>query len=160
MDMTLFRRNLPNFTFGFDTLLDDIERFATYAAPSKFPPYNILQLDDENYHIEVAVAGYKRDDIQVIHDKEHRRLVIKGEIEKSEEDETRNYTYRGLSNRNFTLSFFIGDHFEVADASLVDGLLDIQVNKFMPEEMKPKQIEIQSKPLLESKTSKKKLKVA
>lgn len=154
MDTNLIRRTLPSVSFGFDSLLDEIDRVMGHPHPAKFPPYNVIKVDDQNYRIDVAVAGYKDTDLEVTHDKEKHRLSISGSIQEKTEDDV-NYIHRGLSNRNFELKFFIGDHYEVNDVFLDNGQLTLNLSKVIPEELLPKSIPIRM-PL----EKKKKLKAA
>jgi molecular chaperone IbpA len=104
---------------------------------SQFPPYNVKKVDEDNYIIELAVAGYSREDIDVKVEKD--TLTIKSEKEK---DEKSDFLHRGIAGRNFTQHFTLGEYMTVKSASLENGLLSINIERELPEEAKPKTIKI------------------
>ena len=124
---------------GFDRMFDTFEsRFANQLA-SNYPPYNILKDDDDNYVIEVAVAGFKKDEITVEVDQD--QLVIKGQ--KSETANTTTvYMHRGLSARDFVRQFTLAEHMVVNGATIQDGVLQVNIQRIVPEELKPRLIDI------------------
>jgi molecular chaperone IbpA len=104
---------------------------------SQFPPYNVKKVDEDNYTIELAVAGYSREDLEIKVEKD--TLTIKSEKEK---DEKSNFLHRGIAGRNFTQHFTLGEYMIVKSASLENGLLLINIERELPDEAKPKTIKI------------------
>jgi molecular chaperone IbpA len=104
---------------------------------SQFPPYNVKKVDEDNYTIELAVAGYYREDLEIKVEKD--TLTIKSEKEK---DEKSNFLHRGIAGRNFTQHFTLGEYMIVKSASLENGLLLINIERELPDEAKPKTIKI------------------
>lgn len=104
---------------------------------SQFPPYNVKKVDEDSYVIELAVAGYSREDLDIKVEKD--TLTIKSEKEKDEES---NFLHRGIAGRNFTQHFTLGEYMVVKSASMENGLLSINVERELPEEAKPKTIKI------------------
>lgn len=110
---------------------------STKTNDGGFPPYNVIQLEDEDkYLIELAVAGYSKDSLEVT---EHEgTLTIKGE----RKDHENKYLHKGIAGRNFTRTFSLAEYMHVTSSNLSDGMLYIVVERDVPEEKKPKQIEI------------------
>jgi molecular chaperone IbpA len=104
---------------------------------SSFPPYNVKKVDEDNYVVELAVAGYDREDIDVTVDKD--TLIIKSERENDEKSE---YIHKGIAGRNFTQTFTLGEYMTVKSASLDNGLLTVKIERELPESAKPRQIKI------------------
>ena len=126
-------------TIGFDRmqrLLDATTRMDE-SVPS-YPPYNIEALGEDAYRLTMAVAGFSNDDLDVTV-KEHT-LSISAEVAKNDADHA--YLHRGIAGRSFERSFALAEHIKVAGANLVNGLLHIDLNREVPEEKKPRKIEI------------------
>ena len=105
---------------------------------NKYPPHNVYK-DGDNYVVEIALAGWEEDDISVI--VENLELTIKGE--KQDSDRTaRHMAYKGISTKNFSKKFVLAPHYVVTDATFKNGLLTIEVNHHLPEELKPREIKI------------------
>ena len=105
---------------------------------NKYPPHNVYK-DGDNYVVEIALAGWEEDDISVI--VENLELTIKGE--KQDSDRTaRHMSYKGISTKNFSKKFVLAPHYVVTDATFKNGLLTIEVNHLLPEELKPREIKI------------------
>ena len=105
---------------------------------NKYPPHNVYK-DGANYVVEIALAGWEEDDISVI--VENLELTIKGE--KQDSDRTaRHMAYKGISTKNFSKKFVLAPHYVVTDATFKNGLLTIEVNHLLPEELKPREIKI------------------
>ena len=105
---------------------------------NKYPPHNVYK-DGDNYVVEIALAGWEEDDISVI--VENLELSIKGE--KQDSDRTaRHMAYKGISTKNFSKKFVLAPHYVVTDATFKNGLLTIEVNHLLPEELKPREIKI------------------
>jgi molecular chaperone IbpA len=123
---------------GFDRIFDDFEhRFANQLS-TNYPPYNIVKRSEDNYEIQIAVAGFTREEIELT--SENNELKIKGT--KFEEEDNGEFLYRGLAARNFERAFTLGQYLEVDSAEIQDGLLIIKLERHVPEALKPKRIEI------------------
>ncbi|MFL5297015.1 MAG: Hsp20 family protein [Phenylobacterium sp.] len=122
---------------GFDRLADLLDS-ATADSAAGYPPYNIERTDENTYRVEIAVAGFRPDelDIQV----KENLLTVTGR--KSANDEQRTFLHRGLAERNFERRFQLADYVVVTDAKLADGLLSISLQRELPEALKPRRIEI------------------
>lgn len=136
IDLTPLYRSSVGFD-RFGSLLD--AAFQTEKSSAGYPPYNIEVVEENAYSITVAVAGFKREelDIQV----ENGVLTVRG---KKAPAEAKNFLHQGIATRSFERKFNLADHVEVTDAGLEDGLLTIQLLREIPEAMKPKSIEIKS----------------
>ena len=119
---------------GFDRVFDAVQRVNTSEA--NFPPYNIKKLDDENYEITLALAGFKKSELSVV--VEDGSLVVKGEQEKSEDE----FLHKGIAERNFTRSWALADEVKVSGSKLEDGVLTISLVHEIPEDKKPVEIKI------------------
>lgn len=127
-------------TIGYDRVLDHLERIIeTTNKPSNYPPYNIYQVGEHAYEIELAVAGFDIDGLEVYTEK--RQLVIKGKRE-STNDEDVKYIHRGLALRAFEKVIPIAETIQLTGASLYNGILRITVENVVPEKDKRKQIAI------------------
>ena len=104
---------------------------------SSFPPYNVKKVDEDNYIVELAVAGYDREDFDITVDKD--TLIIKSDRENDEESD---FLHKGIAGRNFKQTFTLGEYMLVKSASLENGLLTIKIEREIPEEHKPRQIKI------------------
>ena len=123
------------FFLGFN---DQFARWETNKKSlSSFPPYNVKKIEEDNYVVELAVAGYDRDDIDVTVDKD--TLIIKSE---RENDDKSDYLHKGIAGRNFTQTFTLGEYMIVKSASLDNGLLTVKIERELPESAKPRQIKI------------------
>lgn len=139
--LTLRALNIPSihkFGVGFDTMLNELLR-TTEAQQTNYPPYNLLQVDDNDFCIEVAVAGFKEGEIDVTIEK--NLLTITG-AKKEAIAENVEYLHRGISTRNFERTFPLGPHIEVKGAVMRDGMLVIDLIRVIPEDHKPKSIAI------------------
>jgi molecular chaperone IbpA len=135
---------------GFDRLANLLESAATETAPAGYPPYNIERTAENEYRIEIAVAGFRPDELNV--EVKENLLTVQGH--KAANDETRRYLHRGLAERNFERRFQLADYVVVTDANLQDGLLQIALKRELPEALKPRRIEIGAgkTPLIEGDT--------
>ena len=125
---------------GFDRLFDSFEsRFANQLS-NNYPPHNIVKTDDNHYAIEIAVAGFKRNEISV--EVEQDMLTVRGESETPNESTSRQYLHRGLSSRNFIRSWQLSEHMIVKGAEIKDGILTISLEYVIPEEKKARVIDI------------------
>ena len=123
---------------GFDRVFDAVQRLHTVEGgqSNSFPPYNIKKLDDENYEITLALAGFKKSELSVV--VEDGNLVVKGEQEKSEDE----FLHKGIAERNFTRTWALADEVKVSGSKLEDGVLTISLVHEIPEEKKPTSIDI------------------
>jgi molecular chaperone IbpA len=122
---------------GFDRLADLLDSASTEAATG-YPPYNIERTGENAYRIEIAVAGFKNEDLNI--EVKENLLTVQGR--KPANDETKRYLHRGLAERNFERRFQLADYVVVSDAQLADGLLSISLKRELPEALKPRRIEI------------------
>lgn len=136
-------KDFDKFFVGFDdqfaklqSLHDDI----TKNIPN-YPPYNIRKVDETHYVIEMAVAGFGQQDIEIEID--GGKLVVKGNVQSSEAED--NFLFRGIAARAFTRSFALNDQIEVKDAELFNGMLKIALERLIPEEKKPKKVQVKSR---------------
>ncbi|MEM6902620.1 MAG: Hsp20 family protein [Pseudomonadota bacterium] len=143
-------------TVGFDRLNRMLESAAGLDDAPSYPPYNIERLGENDYRITMAVAGFGRDDIDITV-KEHSLTVTgKGQNPATGEDVT--YLHRGIATRSFERRFDLAEHIEVVDADLTDGMLNITLQRVVPEALKPRSIEIKTdstQRVLDNKGSKK-----
>jgi molecular chaperone IbpA len=119
----------------------DIDKFfsTTSTAPA-YPPYNVIKFNDNEYVMEFAVAGFKKDGISITTEKDV--LTVKGEKEDPEFEKDAGYVHKGIAGRKFKRSFTLPEYFEVVGASMNDGILGINLERQVPEEKKPKSIKI------------------
>ena len=128
-------------TIGFDriqNMLDSASRL--HEASASYPPYNIEALSETAYLITMAVAGFGEDDIELV--LKENTLTVSGKIERDETPKT--YLYHGIAGRSFERRFQLADHIEIKGARLVNGLLNIDLERVVPEELKPRHIKITS----------------
>ena len=134
--------DLPQFhraTIGFDRLFNELERgFQNSPNGNGYPPYNIAQVNEDEYMISVAVAGFGMDNLEITKDGDQLQIV--GTTPKG--DETVNYLHKGIGGRNFRREFTLADHVNVQGASLDLGMLNVHLKREVPEALKPKTIEI------------------
>ena len=124
---------------GFDRLASLLEAAGADAA-SGYPPYNIETVGQNAYRIEIAVAGFRPDELTL----EVRENLLTVQGRKAPTEDNRRYLHRGLAERNFERRFQLADHVEVTEANLADGLLVISLKREIPEALKPRKIEIKS----------------
>ena len=134
LDLLHFQRA----TIGFDRLFNELNQQFANSKSQGYPPYNIAQINDDEYMISIAVAGFGMDCLDITKDK--NILVIEGTTPKG--DEEVNYLHKGIGGRNFRREFTLADHVEVENASLELGMLNIYLKREVPEALQPKKIEI------------------
>jgi len=145
---TLDLPSLHRATIGFDRLFDEMERkFANSPNSNGYPPYNIAQINDDEYMISLAVAGFGMDNLSI--EKDGNILTIDGTSPKG--DENVNYLHKGIGGRNFRREFTLADHVEVEGANLELGMLNIHLKREVPEELQPKKIKINEGLTIEGK---------
>jgi molecular chaperone IbpA len=136
-------KDFDKFFVGFDDQLRQFQKLhddVTKNIPN-YPPYNIRKVDDTHYVIEMAVAGFGQNEIDIEID--GGKLVIKGNVTST--DDGGDYLFKGIAARAFTRSFALNDQIEVKDAELFNGMLKIALEKLIPEEKKPKKVAVKAK---------------
>jgi molecular chaperone IbpA len=122
---TLFdlHKALDPFTVGYNRFFNEVEDIAKNVSKlPAYPPYNIKQISENSYVIEMAIAGFAKSDIEVT--LEGNKLLIKG-MAKDDSDEDKNYIFKGIANRNFTRTFTLADKIEIRNAELANGMLKV-----------------------------------
>ena len=135
--------SLRPFSVGFDSIFEEFDRMleSTERYSSNYPPYNIHKLNDNNYKIEVALAGYSKDDIEL--ELKDNTLTIRNKIkEKVINEDTNGVIHKGIATRQFERSFTISEDIKVKNAELKNGLLNIDLERIIPDEKKPRLIDI------------------
>ena len=123
---------------GFDRLFTDMERHYANSTQTNYPPYNVVKHDEDHFEIELAVAGFDKEDVTIQVDQ--NLLTIKGQRQK--DDDASKYLYRGLAARDFERSFTLADYMVVGDAELTNGILRVKLTRIVPEALKPRLIAI------------------
>jgi HSP20 family molecular chaperone IbpA len=130
---------LHRHAIGFDRIFDELNRtFAASRSDGTYPPYNISKLDDTHYVVEVAVAGFRENELSV--ELKEGVLTVTGEQVKPENEPQ--YLHKGISARNFTRTFTLAENMEVRGATVTNGILAIALEHIIPEEKQPKKIAI------------------
>lgn len=120
---------------GFDRLFTD----RAYSNQT-YPPYNIIKRGEDNYEIEIAVAGFQLSEVDV--EVDNNQLIIRGNKLEDETVETAEYLHRGLANRSFERNFTLAEHMQVGNAGIKDGVLRIAITRVVPEALKPRKITV------------------
>lgn len=127
---------------GFDRLATLMNAAHRAETGNGFPPYNIQKAGENQYRITMAVAGFSEADLDIT--TEHNTLTVRGTRPEESDDESGAYLYRGIATRNFERRFNLADHVRVSGARLDNGLLHIELEREIPEAMKPRKIEIRA----------------
>jgi len=125
---------------GYDRLASLLNSATRVDQGAGFPPYNIQKAGDDHYRITMAVAGFSQDELSI--STENNRLVVTGEKAEEKETDDNAFLYRGIATRSFERRFNLAEHVRVTGASLDNGLLHIELEREIPEAMKPRTIEI------------------
>jgi molecular chaperone IbpA len=136
-------KDFDKFFVGFDDQLLKMQKLhddITKNIPN-YPPYNIKKVDDTHYTIEIAVAGFAQNEIDIEID--GGKLVVKGNVASQEADD--NFLFKGIAARAFTRTFALNDQVEVKDAEMFNGMLKIALERLIPEEKKPKKVPVKAK---------------
>lgn len=136
-DLTPYRRQ----TVGFDRLFEMLEASARHSAGDNYPPFNLERIDGDRYRITLAVAGFGRDEIEIV--AQQNLLQVKGRKAETEGSQSA-FLHLGIATRSFERRFELADFVRVEDARLNDGLLTIDLLREVPEAMKPKSIAIKT----------------
>jgi len=135
-DFSPYRRS----TVGFDRLFDMLENSSFAAGQENYPPFDLIKEGENEYRIQLAVAGFKPDEIDIT--AQQNVLVVSGRKNEESDEKGTDFVYRGIANRSFERRFALADHIQVRGADLKDGLLSIELKREIPEAMKPKKINI------------------
>lgn len=132
-DFAPYRRS----TVGFDRLFDLLENSSLGQGSENYPPFDLIKVDENHYRINLAVAGFSRDEIEIT--AQQNQLIVSG---KRRDDDEIDYIHRGIANRQFERKFGLADFIKVAEADLKDGLLSVDLIREIPEAMRPRKVEI------------------
>ena len=135
-DFSPYRRS----SVGFDRLFDMLENSSFGGPQENYPPFDLIKKGDNDYSIQLAVAGFKPDEIDIT--AQQNVLIVSGRKSDESEQKGSDYVYRGIANRSFERRFALADHVQVKNADLNDGLLSIELKREIPESMKPRKIAI------------------
>lgn len=136
-------KDVDKFFVGFDDTFNRIAKMhddLTKNIPN-YPPYNIKKTGDNTYVIELAVAGFAKQDIEI--ELAEGKMVIKGNVQDDTDND--NFLFKGIAARNFTRTFALEDQVEVKDAEMLNGMLKVFLERIIPEHKKPKKIEVKEK---------------
>jgi molecular chaperone IbpA len=136
-------KDIDKFFVGFDEQWNRLQKLhddVTKNIPN-YPPYNIRKNDDNHYTIEIAVAGFGQQDIDI--EMADGKLIVRGELKT--DDEHNDFLFKGIANRAFTRSFVLNDEVEVKDAEMINGMLKIFLERLIPEHKQPKKIAVRSR---------------
>jgi molecular chaperone IbpA len=125
-------------TVGFDRLFDMLDHATRVEPMTNWPPYNIEKAGDDQYRITMAIAGFSPDEVDLT--QQANALIVSGQRKGSEDD--KQYLHRGIATRAFKQTFNLADHVKVTGATLENGLLTIELQREVPEALKPRRIEI------------------
>jgi molecular chaperone IbpA len=137
-----FHKSFDPFAIGFDDIISQMKTIADQAAKNapSYPPYNIRQVKDNKYVIEMAVAGFAKSDVEVTLD--GNKLIIQG---KTQETDDKDYLYKGIANRNFQRTFTLADKVEIKDAEIANGMLKVWLENMVKAQDMVKKITVKSK---------------
>lgn len=137
--------NFDRFFIGFDDQLARMSKVHEELAKNipNYPPYNIIKNSENSYTIEIAVAGFGQQDIDV--EFEEGKLIVRGKLQTADDPREEAFVFKGIANRAFTRSFALNDEIEVKDAEVFNGMLKIALERLIPEHKQPKKIPVKSK---------------
>ena len=135
-DFSPFRRS----TVGFDRLFDMLENNSVGQSQENYPPFDLIKEGDNEYRIQLAVAGFKPEEVDIT--AQQNVLIVSGRKSDETEEKGSDFIYRGIANRSFERRFALADHIQVKGADLKDGLLAIELVREIPEALKPRKINI------------------
>jgi molecular chaperone IbpA len=131
---------INTFSIGFDRMFDSLTSASGYTQQTNYPPYNIIKKSDTEFLIEVAIAGFSKDDVEV-RMAENRLNISSIDLKNSEMDNTE-YLHKGISARSFKRAFTLSDDVVVKEANMENGILSIAMERVIPEDKKPRTIKI------------------
>jgi molecular chaperone IbpA len=139
MNTRTFNTNMLNdpFFIGFDRMLDRMTSTTLPTTSPKYPPYNVVKLDDDRYELQLAIAGFDYDDLDI-----SRKLGVLTIAGNKDTDDDKNYLHKGISARSFKREFTLMDTIEIHGADLNAGILTVHLENVIPEEKKAQKIEI------------------
>ena len=135
-DFAPYRRS----TVGFDRLFDMLENNNLGQSQENYPPFDLIKKGENDYCIQLAVAGFTRDEIDIT--AQQNVLLVSGRKSEENDEKSGDFIYRGIANRSFERRFALADHIQVKGADLKHGLLSIELVREIPEAMKPRKIDI------------------
>jgi len=124
---------------GFDDVFSNFERRFANQVTNNYPPYNLVKISDNLYQIDIAVTGFRKEEVAVT--VESNELTIRGERNR-DDDAAVEYLHRGLALRDFERTFTLAEHMKVRSASISNGILHIELEREIPEELKPRVIDV------------------
>ena len=137
-------------SIGFDQIADLLDRVSTHqGGQSSYPPYNIEKTEEDGYRISIASAGFSEADLEI----EVKENTLNVSAQKPKAEDKRTYLHRGIATRAFERQFHLADHVHAVGASYEDGMLHIELIREVPEALKPRRIQIQSKSPLQVEAS-------
>jgi molecular chaperone IbpA len=146
--MVTFNTSNLMYGIGLDSLFNRLEIASQANSSTSYPPYNIRKTDDEHFTIEIAVAGFGKDDLKV--ELKEQTLFIEGNKEKDDEE---SFLHKGIATRFFKRSFALAEDVEVVNVDLINGILLIDLERIIPEEKKPRIFDIGGKIAKKAKKS-------
>ena len=135
-DFAPFRRS----SVGFDRLFDMLENSSLGQAQENYPPFDLIRKGENDYCIQLAVAGFKPEEIDIT--AQQNVLIVSGRKSDEGAEKDGDFIYRGIANRSFERRFALADHIQVRGADLKDGMLAIELVREIPEAMKPRKIAV------------------
>lgn len=141
----VFGKDFDKFFVGFDEHFDHMLKLHDDIAKNipNYPPFNVVKHNDNSYTIEIAVAGFGQQDIDIEID--GGKLTVRGKLQSAEDPLEEKFLHKGIANRAFTRTFGLEDEVVVKDAELLNGMLKIGLERLVPEAKKPKKIAVKSK---------------
>ena len=144
---TLDRPTVARATVGFDRIFDEMDRVFQNSKSNTYPPYNIIRAKEDTYLIEIAVAGFDKNDFDI----ELHKGILTVRADVTASDVETNYIHKGIAARNFERKFTLADTVQVDSVSLHQGMLTIRLVNIVPEELQPKKIAINATKIIDSK---------
>lgn len=141
----LFGTDFDKFFIGFDDQVAQFQKLHDDIAKNipNYPPYNIVKTSENSYSIEIAVAGFGQQDIDV--EMDGGKLVVRGKLQTAEDPLEDKFLFKGIAQRAFTRTFALNDEIEVKDAEIFNGMLKIALERLIPEAKQPKKVPVKSK---------------
>lgn len=137
----IWHATLPSQLIGFERFLNRVNSY--HNTVQSYPPYNVIKNDDNSWSVEIAIAGFDEDEVEVT---EHNGVLsIRGNPKDSEYEEGQQILHKGISSRKFDLRFDLAEHVYIVDANVNNGLLSVNLGREVPEELQPKKIEVKFK---------------
>lgn len=143
-DLHEIANSFSPYTIGFDQVFQELNKVV--ETSNNYPPYNIVEDGENKYVIELAIAGFTEEEISITQVPDGNKLVVNG---KQESSDVREYIHRGIASRNFSKTFVLKQDVQVTGASFDLGILKINLEHIVPEELQPREIKIGSKQFLQ-----------